>query len=119
MQNSIFSHFAAELEEQIKKAKENDAFDEGVVDIRGESITLAAGYPMQLAKDAVSGVALQHNLLKVDRGISFDKALGMLAAKAASNPNGELLHGEGFYRSKVTLTPTPTPTLTLTFRGDM
>ena len=36
LQNMIFSHFAAELDEQIKMAKSNDQFDEGVVDIRGE-----------------------------------------------------------------------------------
>ena len=57
-QNLIFSHFATELDEIVKKAKQDDKFDEGVVDIRGESISVAAGFPKQLAIDQLSGVQL-------------------------------------------------------------
>ena len=34
MQNLIFSHFTSQLDEEIRIAKENDKYDEGVVDIR-------------------------------------------------------------------------------------
>ena len=63
MQNWIFSHFSAELDEQVKMAKQNDKYDEGVVDIRGESITIADGYPATLATDRSSGVGLVYQKL--------------------------------------------------------
>lgn len=98
-QNRIFSHFAAELDEQVKKAKEEDKFDEGVVDIRGESLSIASGYPQCLATDTQSGVALNFHLIEVDRGISFQKGTALLDEKATKNPEGELLRAEGWYRS--------------------
>ena len=100
LQNLIFSHFAAELDHQVKLAKENDKYDEGVVDIRGESISVASGFPVQLATDRVSGVALTHTKIQVDRGISHARAVELLGAKAASNQEGTLLKVEGFYRSR-------------------
>lgn len=81
------------------RSQANDKFDEGVVDIRGESIAVAAGYPMTLATDAATGVGLCHHLLEVDRGISYDRACQILDDKASSNPNGELLKTEGVYLS--------------------
>ena len=66
-QNMIFAHFAAELDEAVKKAKQDDTFDEGVVDVRGESITIAAGFPATLCTDKASGVDLIHHKLDVER----------------------------------------------------
>ena len=99
LQNMIFSHFAAELDEQIKLAKSNDQFDEGVVDIRGEAISLAPGYPEVLATDTSTGVPLMYHKLNVDRGISHSRAIQILDAKAQENEGGERLRGEGFYRA--------------------
>ena len=61
---------------------------------------MATGYPVSLAVDATSNVPLVHHLLQVDRGISFDRAMQILDAKAASNPEGRLLRDEGFWRSR-------------------
>ena len=99
-QNLLFSHFAAELDEQIKKAKEEDKFDEGVVDLHGESLSVAAGYPHALANDPSSGVELWLHRIDVDRGISYERALEMVDAKKAANPDGALGKAEGFYRSE-------------------
>ena len=85
-----------EIDQQVAVAKQNDKFDEGVVDIRGEAIAMAEGYPAVLATDHATGVKLMHHKLDVDRGISYDRAAEILAAKAASNPEGKLLNGEGF-----------------------
>ena len=38
MQNKVFDHFMAILEEKVRVAKQNGEFDDGVVDIRGESV---------------------------------------------------------------------------------
>ena len=68
-----------------------------MVDIRGESLSIADGYPVTLATTV--GVGLVHFRINVDRGISFDRALELLQAKAASNTGGQPLQAEGFYRS--------------------
>ena len=100
LQNLMFSHFACELDEQVKLAKQNDKYDEGVVDIRGESISLASGYPQTLGTDPQSKVPLLHTLVNVDRGISFDRAMELLDDKASTNDGSKLLPDEGFYRSR-------------------
>ena len=64
----------------MKKARHDDKYDEGVVDIRGESVSIADGYPVTLATTV--GVGLVHFRINVDRGISFDRAVEMLQAKA-------------------------------------
>jgi len=98
IQNRVFAHFSAELEEQIRRAKENHMYDEGVVDIRGQAVTIEAGYPARLA--SAGGVNIEHVKLGVDRGISIGNAHEMLLAKAEANAGGELYHGEGFYESR-------------------
>ena len=109
VQNLIFSHFAAALDEQIKIAKQNDKFDEGVVDIRGESLSIADGFPVALATDRSSGVALMHHKIDVDRGISYERALELLADKASNNPDGARYKAEGFYRSSRYIAPSLSP----------
>ena len=104
MQNLIFSHFAAQLDEEIRIAKENDKFDEGVVDVRGEAIKLSGGYPETIATEKSTGVKLEAYRLDVDRGISYDKAIELLNDKGASNDGGQLMRGEGFYRSRRPMT---------------
>ena len=100
VQNYIFSHFSAELDHQIKIAKQTDKFDEGVVDIRGEAIAVANGYPVTLATDAGTKVALTLHKLDIDRGISHARAMEILRDKAAQNPAQENFQAEGFYRSR-------------------
>ena len=62
MQNRVFAHFSANFEFEVKKAKEEHKFDEGVVDIRGD-VHIQPGYPVVLETDQTSGVALQHVLM--------------------------------------------------------
>ena len=76
------------------------SFDEGVVDIRGESISLMAGYPETLATDGATSVGLIHHKLAVDRGISFGRASQILSEKAALNETAAPYQHEGFYRSR-------------------
>ena len=95
----IFAHFAAELDEAVKKAKQDDTFDEGVVDVRGESITIAAGFPATLCTDKASGVDLIHHKLDVDRGISYERACQIIKEKTDSNTDGKPAKGEGFWQS--------------------
>jgi len=100
MQNKVFDHFMAILEEKVRVAKQNGEFDDGVVDIRGESVKVAANFPREMKKDPISGVPLLHFKLDVDRGLSFKRAMEMLDEKAKSNETGKLYPREGFYVSK-------------------
>jgi len=99
LQNKIFSHFTANLEYEIKVAKENHKYDEGIVDIRGEAVRIEAGFPKTLAEEASKHIELSHFRLGVDRGVSFEKACAMLEEKRKLNPEGKLLPHEGFHRS--------------------
>ena len=99
-QGRVFAHFNAELEYRIEQAKKDDKYDDGVVDMRGEKITFAPGYPLVLASDPLSKVPLHHYKLNLDRGLSYERACEMLDAAANDNPNKQLKYGEGFYISK-------------------
>ena len=90
----------ANLEYEIKKAKDEDKFDDGVVDLRGQSIAVEPTYPRKMGTDSMSHVDLQHFRLGVARGVSHELAKEMLAKKAAANPEGKPLPGEGIYVSK-------------------
>ena len=98
MQNKIFTHFTANLEHEVKMAKENHRYDEGVVDIRGQTVRVEQGFPQTLGKDAKAFIELKHYKLGVDRGIDFGMACKMLDEKKAQN-GGALYPHEGFHRS--------------------
>ena len=98
-QGRVFAHFNAELEYRIEQAKKDDKYDDGVVDMRGEKITFAPGYPLVLASDPLSKVPLHHYKLNLDRGLSYERACEMLDAAANDNPSKQLKYGEGFYIS--------------------
>lgn len=99
-QRRLFAHFASNLEETIKKAKDEETYEDGVVDIRGQSVGIAHGWPVRLGIDPVSNVPLEHLKLNIDAGIDYETALKRLKHKAASNPGGKLFEGEGFYKSR-------------------
>jgi len=99
MQNKIFAHFSANLDDQVKRAKDNNQYDDGVVDIRGNAVRIEVGYPQTLETDKQSGVPLQHFKIGVDRGIDIEHATGLLDAKAKENEAGKLYRNEGFYIS--------------------
>ena len=82
MQNRIFSHFTALLEQEIEQAKESGEYEDGVVDIRGQSVSVVPAYPKSLATDTLSMVDLQHYQLAVDYGLTFDAALQVPAHTA-------------------------------------
>ena len=71
MQNKLFSHFTALHEAAIKAAKDNNDYDDGVVDVRGEA-TIERAHPRLLATDPTTRVALHHYTIKVDRGLTFE-----------------------------------------------
>jgi len=102
MQSKIFTHFNACLEQIIKVAKENHKFDEGVVDIRGQTgraIQIDGGWPKTLGLAPGTRIPLVHYKLLVDRGVDFAGACKLLEDKKASNLNGQLMMHEGFYQS--------------------
>tara|TARA_B100000513_G_scaffold111919_1_gene48791 strand:+ start:1317 stop:6272 length:4956 start_codon:yes stop_codon:yes gene_type:complete len=101
MQNRIFAHFSANLDMEVNKAKDSNTFDEGVVDIQGQSVELVEGFPKTIAIDKQSNIELLHYEITTDRGMSFDMALQRLKEKGEKNdPPGALYEGEGIYVSK-------------------
>ena len=84
MQNRIFAHFTALLEQEIEQAKESGEYEDGVVDIRGQSVSIVPAYPKSLATDTLSMVDLQHYQLAVDYGLTFDAALQVLGSPKSS-----------------------------------
>ena len=97
-------------------------FDDGVVDVRGESVEIAPGFPTTVAHDEVTGVPLAHCKILVDRGFSFERAKELLADQASKH-GGEMPR-EGFYastqplpgrnvRSHILLIQKPMPTMAL------
>ena len=61
----------------MQAAKDAHLFDDGVVDLRGQSITVEPGFPRDLETDQPSGVALQVRCaLRVDAGGSICRVRG-------------------------------------------
>lgn len=81
----------------MKQAKESQEYDEGVVDVRGEAVEVAAGFPTEMVRDKVSGVPLLRYKLLIDRGLSFERAKELLEE---SKKNNGTRAEEGFYISK-------------------
>ena len=97
VQNLIFVHFSSVLDHEVKTAKEEYRYDDGVVDIRGQEVSLQCA-PQKLSTDQVSGVALDHVRLEIDRGVSHERALAELEKKKVAN-GGALFPAEGIYES--------------------
>jgi hypothetical protein len=76
-------------------AKDSGEYDAGVVDVVGESIDVAPGFPREMVRDKLSGVPQLHFKLFIDRGLSFDSAKKKFDEKAKND--GGPLPNDGFY----------------------
>ncbi|XP_057302346.1 uncharacterized protein LOC130636592 isoform X2 [Hydractinia symbiolongicarpus] len=91
-QNLIFGYFCKCLDAMTEAAKKEGRYNDGVTDIRGNSITLT-GQPRVVFKEAQLGSSVtRHVLVLVDRGVPFEQAV----EKYNVNKHNE----SGFYRSK-------------------
>lgn len=75
-QNVLFGEFARTFDQTIDFAKENGTFDEGVADIKGESVRMKAE-PTVVFTDQVTGAETTHYQLEVDvktEPVEWDRA---------------------------------------------
>jgi len=91
-QNLIFNYFCLCLDALTEAAKREGRFNDGVTDIRGNSI-LMIGQPTIVFKEVQLGASVtKHAVIHVDRGIPYLQAL--------SKFNDNLHTQSGFYISK-------------------
>ncbi|XP_033119248.1 protein FORGETTER 1-like isoform X2 [Anneissia japonica] len=90
-QNLIFSYFTECLQAVISAAKKEGRYNEGLVDIIAPSIQIV-GEPKVVFTAAQSSIKTTHVILKVDRGLSWEKAL-----ERFGNHSGK---HDGFYCSR-------------------
>ena len=91
-QNLMFAYFAETLDCQIKLAKAEGKYTEGVSDLGGSSIRIAEESNVIL-KDPYHGQTLVSTKIFIDRGISFERALAILQ-------KGKRTDRDGFYKMK-------------------
>ncbi len=90
-QNPMFDYFAHTFDQVIDYSKQNGTFDEGVADVKGESIRLK-GEPQVVHKDKTTGAKTAHYALDVDTKttpVSFERAQVIATRK-----------NTGFYKQK-------------------
>jgi hypothetical protein len=76
-QRLLFDYFASTMEAVVKKLKADGDFEDGMVAlINFEGITVARTYPRHLHTDTMSGAATTLIKIKLDRGVSYQSALG-------------------------------------------
>eukprot|EP01004_Peranema_trichophorum_P004276 NODE_320_length_2964_cov_43.202746_g276_i0.p1 GENE.NODE_320_length_2964_cov_43.202746_g276_i0~~NODE_320_length_2964_cov_43.202746_g276_i0.p1 ORF type:complete len:742 (-),score=180.79 NODE_320_length_2964_cov_43.202746_g276_i0:62-2287(-) len=90
---TVFSYYMEILTMVVNAAKQSGRYDDGVVDIHGESIKVV-GDPMTIYKDNVSGAITANITLNIDRGIKWTRALEKFRTPATTSTLN------GFYRSK-------------------
>ena len=91
-QNLLFRYFTEVFEAEVKAAKAEGKYSEGVSDLSGSNIHIA--YTKTVLKDPMgSGAELRHSRVLIDRGVSFDKA------KKFWTPS-EGFPKDGFYRMR-------------------
>ena len=91
-QNLLFGYFTEVFEAEVKAAKAEGKYSEGVSDLSGSNIHIA--YTKTVLKDPMgSGAELRHSRVLIDRGVSFDKAKEILDAQRR-------LPKDGFYRMR-------------------
>lgn len=84
-QNVVFDEFVKEFEDVIRGAKESGTFDDGVADMKGESIRLK-GKPEVIHKDANTGAETLHYAVDVDvktNPFGFEEAQAIVKDKKA------------------------------------
>jgi hypothetical protein len=88
-QNAIFAAFADRFEGAVLQAKEEGAFDEGVADIKGDSIRVK-GEPTVIHTDETTGAQTQHITLEVDRPTTPTTWKSAEALRKSDLSNGEV-----------------------------
>ncbi|XP_065056159.1 uncharacterized protein LOC135684506 [Rhopilema esculentum] len=91
-QNLIFSYFYEGMKSLIRAAKRDGRYNEGVTDVRGNSIKLVQEPVIVFSEAQISSVVTKHVVLSIDRGLSWEKALNL-----QESHSGNL---DGFYCSK-------------------
>ena len=91
-QNIMFAYFAETLECEIKLAKAEGKYTEGVSDLEGSSIRIDEESKVIL-KDPYHGQTLTSTKVFIDRGISFERALEICE-------KGKRHERDGFYKMK-------------------
>lgn len=84
-QNALFDYFSTVFDQVQEYARQHGLFDEGVSDIKGDSITMQ-GEPQVVATDAVSGAKTRHVQLAVTNPTD-PLSWSVVAGKLSNNPN--------------------------------
>lgn len=92
LQNCVFQYFTDTLSAIISEAKRLDTFDYGIRDLgaRGEEVVLESGNTYQLSQ-RTGDALLEMHTVKVERGLSWEKALELLGSDVGRDPHS------GFY----------------------
>ena len=91
-QNLIFSYFFESMKSLIRIAKRDGRYNEGVADVKGNSIKLLAEPVIVFSNAQNSTNVTKHVTLSIDRGINWNKAMELYG-----NHCGKF---DGFYCSK-------------------
>jgi hypothetical protein len=108
MQTDLFAYFSATFDARIMVAKTSGSFDDGVVSLKAESLSVTPGFPSRIHTCPISGAETHVMSLELDRGVSFEAALARLrsaeqswdAAVAAGRARPWDAKGNGFFRMK-------------------
>ena len=65
--SQLFAYFMETHEAEVLEAKARGTFDEGVVSLTAESVTMSAGYPRVVHTDEQSGATTQLCRISIDR----------------------------------------------------
>ena len=91
-QNLIFSYFYENMKCLIRNAKKDGRYNEGVTDIKANSIQLLSEPTTVFSDSHISSSITKHITLSVDRGLSWEKALELYKIHSGKF--------DGFYCSK-------------------
>ncbi|KAL4431062.1 hypothetical protein ABPG75_006318 [Micractinium tetrahymenae] len=81
-QNLLFNYFSATLQAEIRAARAEGKYFEGVSDLPGQNIA-RDGEPQELWVDDLTGLPTLRHDLTIDRGMSFEAARARLAHERA------------------------------------
>jgi hypothetical protein len=81
-QGDIFDFYQATLDDLTERARREGTLDEGIVDLKAESISLD-GPAEVLYKDPITGASTLMQSIKLDRGMTWERAEETLAAHIA------------------------------------
>ena len=110
-QTLLFGYFVDTHEGEVVEAKSRGTFDDGIVSLAAESITVVPGFPRTIHRDRASGAVTQLCQISIDRGLSWEGALAKLAdfEKLSAESAHEVAPENGFwvstYQAGVALSP--------------